>query len=551
MNAKWIARIAIGLVCAWGSASPAAVKPTKEQKTEIQSLISATKAFQSIYDMCRKNEKDARESGDAAAAEAWAGAAAALRNSAKALGDKAIEKTDEHYGIAHPPNTTIEYDPDCDDYAYVPKPKTKKDIKVIICPAALSDGPGLLASTKMHELEHAWQVYICYSSLPGFWEDCTFWGHWAERQAYDVEERAYDACITSDMPKSEKELIKKRRAAHQKAMDRLEAPILWLEPNIEVSRAEIVNVPFLLHNPTSELLVFDIAVSDEKGWLMPAPPIVGLPLPPEQDYLGVAVLQAPPTAETRSVNALSVRADCGPTSSSDVLMAYIPPDIRVEPGPPAGAARGFAAPVVFTVSNHGSAPVPVVAALDNPLGFPMSVEADAFTLLPAGSRDILTEVTVPGDFPATFTKNLIFCQASAASDPSQTDTKYVPLEILELDLAALAILSPLPGNHYEANIEFTPAAAVMNAGRIDSFFDVFFQIEQGGAPQHSQTISVPGLAPGAMQIVNFAPLSLPAIGDYTARVAIQLPGDANSANDLAETSFAISPQTGARRWSEY
>ena len=187
--------------------SHAIKKPTQKKRQEIKQKIERAKTYLKEYNACKDKEMAARAAGKTMAAQAWKDLADSFDTALQSEGDQLIHQVDQDYDIPKPAGTTIVFDADSRDYAYVPKTTDKSKIKVVICPQVLSDGPGLVASTKIHELKHAAQVASCMSSNPGFWRYCNFWNHVAEWQAYSEEAKYYKK-ITDDMPATEKELIK-------------------------------------------------------------------------------------------------------------------------------------------------------------------------------------------------------------------------------------------------------------------------------------------------------------------------------------------------------
>ena len=523
-------------------------KPTQAQKQEIQMLINITNIAQNAYNNSKEKEKEARDAGNKNAANVWHNASQAFYDMAKSFGDQVVQKVDEAYGIDAPPGTTIEYDPDCDDYAYVPKPPDKKNIKVVICPPALSDGPGLVASTKIHELEHAWQVYRCDSSNPGYWKNCTYWGHLTERQAYDAEERAYDACITSDMPLKEKLLIIRRRWGHHRAMQQVPNPLLVV-PNAHARAGEDVFVPLLVYNSSKTHHMVDLTITNELGWAVEPSTIIGFHLGPEEELETNIKVSVPMDAAVRTVNPLSVLAETNPTSGTDVTMIYIPPDVTVTAGGDVMGARGETVEVQFNIRNDGLSPDNYDVQVTNPLGWATTFTSTTISLLPTTSVDVKAQVTIATD-ASSRTTNLVFCTATSVTSSTQTSVAWDQIIVKEYDMASLAIISPL-GTLDNGEV-FMPQVVVMNCGHIDSFFDVYFDIYlPGGGLHSSEKISAPPVAPGHISTISFAPASLTTPGIYTAKAYVVIPNDTDSWNNMATGSFEVKPQTRVNGWKRY
>jgi len=523
-------------------------KPTQAQKQEIQMFINVTNTSQKGYDNFKEKEKEARDAGNEYAANVWHNASQAFYNLTKSFGNLVVQKVDEYYGIEAPPGTTIEYDPDCKDYAYVPEPPDKKHIKVVICPPALSDGPGLVASTKIHELEHAQQVARCDSSRPGYWEDCTYYGHLAEREAYDAEERAYDACITSDMPLEEKLLIIRRRWGHHRAMQQVPNPLLVV-PNAHGRAGQDVFVPLIVYNPSSTFHMVDLTIGNEHGWAVVPSSIMGIPLGPEEELETNIKVSIPSDAEVRTVNALSVLAATNPTSGTDVTMIYIPPDVTVTAGGDVMGMRGDTVEVQFNIRNDGPSPDTYNVHVTNPLGWATTFTSPTISLSPLTSVDVKAQVTIATD-ASSRTTNLVFCTATSVTSPTQTSEAWDQIIVKEYDMASLAIISPI-GTLNNGEV-FTPQVVVMNCGHIDSFFDVYFDIYlPGGGLHSSEKIIAPPVAPGQISTISFSPASLTAPGTYTAKAYVVIPNDTDSWNNMATGSFGVRPQTRVNGWKRY
>jgi hypothetical protein len=148
------------------------------QKQEIQEAMNRGNSYEKSYDECVDKAVDAWTKGNGRLSRAWLDAARAWQGAIKANRELIILLVDIAYGISAPPGTTFEYDPNSRSYGATSG--SKGNIKVRLCSRTFDDGPGLVASTKIHELEHAWQIHWCWSDFPGFWDDCTFWGHFTE-----------------------------------------------------------------------------------------------------------------------------------------------------------------------------------------------------------------------------------------------------------------------------------------------------------------------------------------------------------------------------------
>lgn len=521
----------------------AVTKPTDAQKKEMQNLINKTNHYQSQYDACRMMEAVSWATWNPVGAAIWAAAAAQYYIPANNWGDETVEKVDDYYDITAPPGCTVEYDPDCDDYAYVPYTTDKKNIKVVICPPALSDGPGLVASTKIHEMEHAWQVYLCFSSKPGFWKNCTWWGHWAERSAYDTEEYYYDKCVTSDMPKEEKDLIKERYKYHDNAMDSLPKPVFTLD-NKKAFPGDLVQMDFVVYNTTGGPVTANLSFTDDESWTIIPPSFPGVGIPAEGEYTGSVDVQVLPGAAPWTVNPITIVADCGYTSGSYVSMIYIHPFVKLTPGSEQSANRSDSVVVDFEIQNESSSSEIFNITMTNPLGWATTFTSPTVAMTSGEIKTLTAQVDVPPEV-APWTTNLVFCEATAVSDAAQSNKKWVPILVNEKDIGALIVESPV--GELDNGEVFTPKVVVRNGGHIDSFFDVTFEIPD--FPAITETISVGSLAPGEMTTVTFGPQSIVTGGTFETKSFITLLGDADPENDVSTGTVTIKPASRVLDWN--
>ena len=125
--------------------------------------------------------------------------------------DATITYVDSVYGIDQPPDTDIQYDPECTDYGY-----TSSRCFVRICEPAF-ESPDILASTKIHEYEHVRQKQAGRWGPGDVPQDCTFRFHGLEFDAYEAEMDA-DFGGTTTLPIEEKIEILWRKLEHLEGM---------------------------------------------------------------------------------------------------------------------------------------------------------------------------------------------------------------------------------------------------------------------------------------------------------------------------------------------
>ncbi len=525
------------LVAGAAAADERLTKPTDEQKRQIQEAMDQSDGPAANADRCREREAYWRDSWLPGYADYWAAQAEHWESIETDIRTNVIEMVDDYYDIEEPPNTSVSYDPNSTDYGYTYG--TKTDIHVVLCPDAFKDGPGLVASTKIHELRHAWQIHICWSDMPGFWTDCTWWFHFTEWDAYDEEERAYDSCFTSDMDPKEKDLIRRRMRQHLRAMATV-THAEWLENLVRLFPDTIFEAPLMLYNPNEIPDVVTVEITNELGWLT-TPPMMTIPLDPEGLQLVPVAVTVPPGTPPGTVNAVSLSAlsAIDPTDPvEDKCYFVVMPTVDVQAGEPVMTWPDTAVPVQFHVVNNGMAADDFFCELSSTLGWAVTPGSLTLPVNPGESAVVLADVLVPFEAP-DWAVDAVFCTATSVADPLQTDRGWVPLQVMEYDAAALGTDNPL--GVYPPGEIVMPTVHVINNGHIDSFFDIMFEVERmDGTPYWGEVMTGPVLAPGESTEVVFSPLELFEAGDFTTIVTVLLPEDANPDNDVAFGSFSVS-----------
>ncbi len=533
------------LAAAWcavvSSAGERLAKPTDEQKRQIQEEMNRSNGPAAAGDYCREQEARYRGTWLNGLAEYWAYQAGLWEAIETAIRQGVIDMVDQYYDIDEPPNTTVTYDPNSTDYGYTYG--TKDDIRVVLCPDAFDDGPGLVASTKIHELRHAWQIYLCWSDIDDFWKDCTWWFHFTEWDAYDDEERAYDSCYTSDMPESEKDLIRKRMREHLKAMATV-VHGMWVENLVRIFPDSMFDVPLALYNPNEIPDTVTVEIINEQGWTV-SPALTSIPLDPEGLQIVLVNVTVPPGTPPGTVNAVTVIATSAidpSTPVEDKCYFVVMPTVDVQAGEPAMGWPDSTVPVLFHVVNNGAAADDFTCEMTSTLGWAVTPGIQTVPVNPGESVVLLADVQIPAAAP-DWAVDAVFCTATSVGDPLQTDRGWLPIQVMEHDACALGTDSPLGG--YELGEVVATKSRVTNLGHIDSFFDVMFRVERmDGTPFWSETVAGPTLAPGESAEVAFSPLELVEGGDFRTIATVMLAGDANPDNDVAFGSFSVaSPGT--------
>jgi hypothetical protein len=89
------------------------------------------------------------------------------------------------------------------------------------------------------------------------------------------------------------------------------------------------------------------------------------------------------------------------------------------------------------------------------------------------------------------------------------------------------------------NGTITPIAEVTNFGQNTATFDVELEITDGELYNYSETISVTNLIYSNSQVLSFADVILPILGDYTVTVKTLLTEDENTSNDSLITNYGV------------
>lgn len=516
-------------------------KPTDEQKRQMDELIKRSESYKEGYDRCKKNEEAARAAGDTELADLWSSLADLWADLLDLIRELIIDLVDSYYNIGAPPNTTIEYDPDSTDYGYTSG--SKDAIKVVLCPQAFSDGPGLVASTKIHELRHAWQIFWCWSDFDGYWDDCTFWGHLSEGDSYNEEEKAYDSCVTSDMPAEEKELIRKRIKEHLKAaLDALFGG--WLTDLFRALPGSFFNYPFTIYNATAVPDVVQVQVNDELGWPI-FPPGQTIPVGAESVAHGSVMVQIPPGVEPATIDRLNLTATSmnNPTVSfTDAGFVVATATVDVTAGPGVAGSPGDTIPIEFVPLNLASVADVAVCQFSSTSGWPVNPPVILVPLPPGGSMSVFPQVTIPIGAP-DWALDTVVCNVSSQADPTQTDKAWVPVQVQEIDLAAMATLVPL--GTLAQNTVVIPRVGCLNTGHLSADFNLTLTVKrQDGSVFWTDVAHVPPIAPGEYIETELLPLALTSSGTFTTVAQTSHPQDADPANDQVTGTFTVQGTVG-------
>jgi len=541
-------------------------EPTPEQEQEIQEAMERGEGYQDRLEECRKKEQEARDAGNEELADAWRKAAEGWEDAIEANRSLIITLVDSFYQIQAPPGTTITYDPDSTDYGYTTGDKDAKEVS--LCPSAFDDGADLVASVKLHELRHAWQIHWCWSSHDGYWGNCTFWDHLAEWDAYNEEEKAYDKGITKGMPKEEKDLIRQRIREHLRAIfRRLFGGFVF--DLVRPHAGELFQLPVAIENLSTQSVTVQLFVQDEKGWEIQPRSVAPFNLGPEEGRFVEFMVQTPLTADPGTTDAVHLFAQSSEgTSLTDTAYIVVQPTFTLAPVVPmVQGDRGTSAPVLFQLTNGSGNPATATVQIANALDWPQTESFFDIWVEPFETKQVGTSVSIPQSTPP-WAVNIVRARASVQGNPADSDRAKVGVKVNEHDVGPLALTNPplsrpgvrLPAvqRTLTAGMPTTPTLWVKNTGHYDSFFDVFFEIElpqrspvSGDAVLTSDSVHVSDLAPGESREVQFKTLIVDQPGTYTLRAYTNQAGDADATNDALTGVLTVTAPTRTRIWQGY
>jgi hypothetical protein len=167
------------------------------------------------------------------------------------------------------------------------------------------------------------------------------------------EEKAYDACITSDMPAEEKELIKRRIRNHRRAM-MTDLFSEFLIPNVYSLAGVSVKLPFVVYNAASKPDTIRVNINDDLGWSI-VPNYLDVPLQPEEHAEIPVVIDIPLGYPINTVNPIHLHVNSSITTetmASDTGFIIVRPtvDINIDP-PEASGLRGDTIPIEIVAMN--------------------------------------------------------------------------------------------------------------------------------------------------------------------------------------------------------
>jgi hypothetical protein len=450
---------------------------------------------------------------------------------------KVINDVIAHFGLTIPPGQVIKYDINC-------RGECVHGYCSIKCPIGLCEKafnpqpwggggtPAWIAAIIKHELEHKKQIN---PGPPPNWTKTK-----AERE-YDAWQAALKCAETSGLSQIEKDKIIAIKRFWSNAITASGAEDHSLVISEWQNNAEH-SLPGIYHNTTISAtnytdfpLMDTIFITNQKGW----------PIEPNNFlafvYPGMAMnfpitFQIPDTAKINSKNELFCKTHIPGDTISDFTFILVDPSVTVTAGPNISAYRGETVPISFMVDNNVHATTDtIMIELTNSLNWPIFPPSYEVVLMPGEAFTFVSNLVIPPVLPY-WTTNLVYCRASSIHHPIQTQQKWNSVQIIENDISALLIDTPLGNNMKGSTI--TPAAWAYNSGSEMSNFDFFVEI---GLPAvYRDSIKGIFLPPGHDMLFFFNPLILNTLGDFNIKYYTRaMCCDANPGNDTITGMFTV------------
>ena len=532
-------------------------QPTPAQRQEMEATKERADRARRGYDEAKEREARARErarefalQGNTEMARRWRELAQRWRELAerwsdleKRIREWLVERVDLHFNLEAPPGTTYEYDPNSRSAAHVPRQGTSKDAKrVVFCPNSFEFCINVLASVKLHELRHAWQVHNCWSDQPGFWGDCTFWGHLAEWDAYAQQELAHDNG-TIPLPDWVKDIIRERLRNHRRsALDQLGIGSFFRIDRMVVLPGSMREFPVTVVNTTDQERDLAVSLVDDLGWNIFPPDLVELTLGPGESHSLEYAVEVPPDAQA-GVNRLQLfdlPSSESPLPSDTLWVSVVPHATIHEPDMMFIGGKVFPEVTIeFLISSPrpSTDPVHLTLEMSNTEGWPMSdpiidvtVSEDEPALIQTTVLIESEEMPFDKDDPPDFVPSaagVVTITAIPGGDFDAAFTAQIPVRVQQLDIAPIG---------FEFQTPFLPVAGtptpmsvlVMNVGELDgdSPFDVTYQVHgpgEDGPVVYDERVTMEKIDAGEVISVDFPSLTFDEPGIYTATIVAPAP----------------------------
>jgi|GEM_PF-4106493 len=453
--------------------------------------------------------------------------------------NKIINDVITHFGLTVPPGQQITYDINC-------RGACVHGYCSIRCPIALCEKaftkrdwggggtPAWIAAIIKHELKHKDHIN---PGPPPSWKGTQAQREW---EAWQAALKCSETSGLSDIEKNKIMAIKDSWLEKMTASEAIEVMIKviseWLETFLSSLPDRIFNSFFSIRNYGDTPQDVTCYITDQRNWLI-EPNVISLFLvEPGQEINVPVTIHVPDTAVLNTKNEIFCETVTPEGSTLDFMFVIVDPTITVTAGQNLRAHRGENVPISFLVENNPDAiPDLFRIELSSALGWPIVPAYYEAYLMPGEGFTFMSTMDVPSELPY-WTTDLVYCRATSFSDPQQTEEKWISVQIIENDICALLIDTPLGENQQGSMI--IPAAWVNNTGMVDSFFDVFTEIDL--PVPHTDSVMGLSLPAGQEMLVPFGPVLLEDRGEFPVTFYTRAMGDdADHSNDTIRGLFTV------------
>jgi hypothetical protein len=444
------------------------------------------------------------------------------------------------YGITLKPGQQIGYDKDC-------KGECVHGYCSVKCPIGICEKafqpqpwggggtPGWIAAIIKHEAEHKNQIN---PGPPPSWKP-EYDGKDPEddaRAEYEAWQAALKCAEKSGLTDKEKDKIKQIKEYWEKKMNASKDVVPDVgEKKSSTLPGEIIHKEITVTNYSNTPQMVHCTVVDSLGWTI-LPNEFSIVLGPEQETRFMVNIQVPPEALPGVMNEMFCYAESDAGTSSDFTFFYVIPTVDIVAGSDTSGMRGSLIPLNFTVkANISSSPDSFRVEVTNPLDWPVMPPYFDVYLLPGEEINLASVLMIPPAAPY-WTTNLVSFTATSKTDTVQRKKDWLSVEILEVDVGTLLIESPLGVKTVGSVV--TPKVWIYNSGHVESFFDIFTEIDI--PPLYNDSIKGIMLLPHSEMLLLFKPLILTDAGTFNIKFYTRVEGgDANPANDTITSTFTV------------
>jgi hypothetical protein len=441
--------------------------------------------------------------------------------------DSIIHAVDSVFDTGIPAGADIKYDPECKVRGY-----NSEKCPIRICEPGISGGPDRLAGTKIHEWEHQKQKQDSLWGPGNVPPDTSF-------KRAQLEFDADEAILNADNGNKIKltieqkmEILNRKLGNLKHMLDALEAE--WKARSMGALPGGEVREAITVTNHSDIPQMIHCTIQDSLGWEI-TPNMFAVFLSPEQETIIKVDVLVPPMTEIGTINELFCYAEGLTHSSFDFTMINVVPSVDVVACADTHGVRGQILDLTFTITNMGEEPDTFHVEVTNPLDWPAESFFDVFLDI-HGDTSFTVPITIPISTPF-WTTNLISCEARSLSDPTQYDKEWTAIRVDEVDVHPLCITSPV-GTYISGSI-VTPKVVAHNSGYVESFFDIFVEIDV--IPPYKESIEA-HLGPNEIIETEMLQLNLTGPGIYNIKTySVVAGGDANPYNDTLTGQFVVEP----------